>query len=71
MLEILQQFLQVLSLIFRGIVSILESTVTMIILIPKFLAFIFSMVAVAPPFISTFIIVGVTASVLLLILGRN
>ena len=71
MLAMLGQILEVLALVFNGLLSVLKSTVALVLLIPQFLTFIFSMVAVAPPFISSFIIVGVTASVLLLILGRN
>ena len=67
----LGQFLEVLALVFKGLLSVLSSMVTLVTLIPQFIAFILSMVAVAPPFVSSFIIVGVTASVLLLILGRN
>lgn len=71
MLAMLGQFLEVLALVFKGLLSVLSSMVTLVTLIPQFIAFILSMVAVAPPFVSSFIIVGVTASVLLLILGRN
>ena len=71
MLAMLGQFLEVLALVFKGLLSVLSSMVTLVTLIPQFIAFILSMLAVAPPFVSSFIIVGVTASVLLLILGRN
>lgn len=71
MLEMFSQFFEVISMVIRGLLSILMMTVALVTMIPKFLAFIFGLVAVAPPFISAFLIFGVVASVVLLILGRN
>lgn len=71
MLEAIFQIIDVLALVFSGLVSFLTSTVKIMLMIPDFLLFILSLVAVMPPFIATFIVAGVTASILFLVIGRN
>jgi len=71
MMAMLSQTLEVVAAVFKGLVSLITSTLQIIAVIPQFLTFILSLIAVAPPFITTFMIVGVTASILFLIVGRN
>lgn len=71
MISMITQIIDVIVLLFTGIVSFLTSTLRIVLMIPEFLAFIFSLVALMPSFISVFIVAGVTASVLFLIIGRN
>jgi hypothetical protein len=71
MLDFLKQIASVISVVFDGILSTLQATVTLFLNIPKFVVFITSSVALLPPVLVPFIVFGVTASVLLLILGRN
>ncbi len=71
MLDFLKQIVSVISVVFDGILSTLQATVTLFLNIPKFVVFISSSVALLPPVLVPFIVFGVTASVLLLILGRN
>mgnify|MGYP000174382744 CR=1 FL=1 len=71
MLDFLKQIVSVISVVFDGILSTLQATVTLFLNIPKFVVFITSSVALLPPVLVPFIVFGVTASVLLLILGRN
>lgn len=71
MLDFLKQIVSVISVVFGGILSTLQATVTLFLNIPKFVVFITSSVALLPPVLVPFIVFGVTASVLLLILGRN
>ena len=71
MLDFLKQIVSVISVVFDGILSTLQATVTLFLNIPKFVVFITSSVALLLPVLVPFIVFGVTASVLLLILGRN
>ena len=71
MLDFLKQIVSVISVVFDGILSTLQATVTLFLNIPKFVVFITSSVALLPPVLVPFIVFGVTASALLLILGRN
>ena len=71
MINMLSQILDVISTIVQGVVSLITSTLQLVLVIPQFLAFILGLIAVAPPFMSAFLIAGVTASILFLLLGRN
>lgn len=71
MLDFLKQIVSVVSVVFDGVLSTLQATVTLFLNIPKFVTFITASVALLPPVLVPFIVFGVTASVLLLILGRN
>lgn len=71
MIAMLQQILEVIGYVLTGIVGFIGSFVIVIGMIPQFLAFITSLIGVAPLFITSFMVVGVTASIIFLILGRN
>lgn len=71
MLEILQQLLAVVALVVRGLLSILVTMGRLVQTIPVFTSFIFASLTSMPPVVVSFIILGITGSIVLLILGRN
>lgn len=71
MMAMLTQILDVIGYILNGILSFIQSFVTVITMLPQFLVFITSLIGVSPSFITSFMVVGVTASIIFLILGRS
>lgn len=71
MIAMIEQILDAFSSFVQFLGSIINGLLQIISVIGQFVAFIFELVAVAPPFMSAFLIAGVTASILFLLLGRN
>ena len=71
MLEFFQLIIDIISSLMNLIVSLVKAVVTQYTLIPHFLTFITDTVTYMPTVLMSFILLGVSLSVLLLILGRN
>ena len=71
MLAALGQIIDVISFLINGLLMIIQSLINLITSIPGYVAFLGGVVLSMPAFITTFVMAGISVTLLLFLLGRH